>query len=209
MRRRQNEKISCINGIDRLHVDASSAQTAFAQRQQPRRRTRRSISSRLTEARLKVCQPTSLGSRSSRAFPMRHRLFRILGCNVAMYLDRTCSGNETAAHLGINDRLTIMFCAVSGPPLIMRLFGKGRVIHRDSDEFASLLDDRFDGNAARRAADDKARLRSGADILRLRRAVVRISGRAPGAGKASGTSHGVPRISIAVEQFNRGFRSLH
>ena len=79
--------------------------------------------------------------------PRSTDMFRILGDNAAMYLDRTGSGNETAAHLGINDRLTIMFCAVSGPPLIMRLFGKGRVIHRDSDEFASLLDARFDGNA--------------------------------------------------------------
>ncbi|TCQ99144.1 hypothetical protein EDF70_110131 [Neorhizobium sp. JUb45] len=79
--------------------------------------------------------------------PRSTDMFRILGDNAAMYLDRTGSGNETAAHLGINDRLTIMFCAVSGPPLIMRLFGKGRVIHRDSDEFASLLDERFDGNA--------------------------------------------------------------
>lgn len=79
--------------------------------------------------------------------PRSTDMFRILGDNAAMYLDRTGSGNETAAHLGINDRLTIMFCAVSGPPLIMRLFGKGRVIHRDSDEFASLLDERFDGKA--------------------------------------------------------------
>lgn len=79
--------------------------------------------------------------------PRSTDMFRILGDNAAMYLDRTGSGNETAAHLGIDDRLTIMFCAVSGPPLIMRLFGKGRVIHRDSNEFASLLHERFNGNA--------------------------------------------------------------
>ncbi len=79
--------------------------------------------------------------------PRSTDLFRILGDNSAMYLDRTGSGNETASHLRINDRLTIMFCAVAGPPLIMRLFGKGRVIHRDSEEFASLLRDEFD-NAA-------------------------------------------------------------
>ncbi len=77
---------------------------------------------------------------SRTATPSLHR-------GTAHVLHRTGSGNETAAHLGINDRLTIMFCAVSGPPLIMRLFGKGRVIRRDSDEFASLLDERFDGNA--------------------------------------------------------------
>ena len=32
-----------------------------------------------------------------------------------------------------------MFCAFSGPPRILRLYGRGRVIHRDSSEFAELL----------------------------------------------------------------------
>lgn len=44
------------------------------------------------------------------------------------YLDLTGSGNETAAHLGENGRLTLMFCSVEGAPLILRLYGKGRVI---------------------------------------------------------------------------------
>ncbi len=74
-------------------------------------------------------------------------MFRVLGDNAVMYLDRTGSGNETAAHLGINPRLTIMFCAVAGPPLIMRLYGEGRVIHRNSAEFASLLAEHYEGHA--------------------------------------------------------------
>ena len=78
--------------------------------------------------------------------PRSTDLFRVLGDNAAMYLDRSGSGNETAAHLRISDRLTIMFCAVSGPPLIMRLYGRGRVIHRDSDEFGSLLQEQFKGD---------------------------------------------------------------
>ena len=49
--------------------------------------------------------------------------FRLLGDNAACYLDRTGSGNETAAHLLADGRLTIMFCAVEGPPLILRLYG--------------------------------------------------------------------------------------
>ena len=79
--------------------------------------------------------------------PRSTDMFRILGDNAVLYLDRTGSGNETAAHLKIDSRLTIMFCAVAGPPLIMRLFGKGRVIHRDSEEFAGLLAQQFDGEA--------------------------------------------------------------
>jgi predicted pyridoxine 5'-phosphate oxidase superfamily flavin-nucleotide-binding protein len=56
--------------------------------------------------------------------PRSTDMFRVLGDNTVMYLDRTGSGNETAAHLRENGRLTIMFCAVAGPPLIMRLYGK-------------------------------------------------------------------------------------
>lgn len=79
--------------------------------------------------------------------PRSTDMFRVLGDNAVMYLDRTGSGNETAAHLGISSRLTIMFCAVAGPPLIMRLFGQGRVIHRNSAEFASLLAEHYEGHA--------------------------------------------------------------
>lgn len=79
--------------------------------------------------------------------PRSTDMFRVLGDNAVLYLDRTGSGNETAAHLKINGRLTIMFCAVAGPPLIMRLFGSGRIIRRDSTEFASLLTDQFKGTA--------------------------------------------------------------
>lgn len=37
-------------------------------------------------------------------------------------------------------RLTLMFCAVSGPPLILRLYGRGRSVQRDTPEFAELFD---------------------------------------------------------------------
>ncbi|WP_328517509.1 pyridoxamine 5'-phosphate oxidase family protein [Devosia rhodophyticola] len=79
--------------------------------------------------------------------PRSTDMFRVLDDNAVVYLDRTGSGNETAAHLKIDKRLTIMFCAVAGPPLIMRLYGCGRVIHRESREFAALVTERFNGNA--------------------------------------------------------------
>jgi hypothetical protein len=44
------------------------------------------------------------------------------------YLDLTGSGNETAAHLEENGRMTIMFCSFSEQPLILRLYGNGEVI---------------------------------------------------------------------------------
>jgi hypothetical protein len=37
-----------------------------------------------------------------------------------------------------------MFCAVDGPPLILRLYGRGRVIHRDEPDYAQLLAAHFD-----------------------------------------------------------------
>jgi hypothetical protein len=64
--------------------------------------------------------------------------FRVLGPNDVAYLDRTGSGNETAAHLRADGRMTIMFCAFEGPPRILRLYGQGRVVHRDTPEFAAL-----------------------------------------------------------------------
>lgn len=54
--------------------------------------------------------------------------FRILGDRRAGYLDLTGSGNETSAHLGQNGRITFMFCAFDGKPLIVRLYGRGQTV---------------------------------------------------------------------------------
>ena len=60
--------------------------------------------------------------------------FKVMGDNRVVWLNMTGSGNETAAHLIENDRMTIMFCAFEGSPMILRLFGHARVIHpRDSE----------------------------------------------------------------------------
>jgi len=75
--------------------------------------------------------------------PRSTDMLRVLGDNAVVYLDRTGSGNETAAHLLADGRLTIMFCAVEGPPQILRLYGKGRAIRRGSEEYARLLSDHF------------------------------------------------------------------
>jgi hypothetical protein len=46
------------------------------------------------------------------------------------WLNVTGSGNETSAHVQINPRMTIMFSAFEGKPLILRLYGKARVLHQ-------------------------------------------------------------------------------
>lgn len=71
--------------------------------------------------------------------------FRVIGDNAAIYLDRVGSGNETAAHLLADGRMTIMFCAFEKAPQILRLYGHGRAIHRDSAEYGELLAEWFDG----------------------------------------------------------------
>lgn len=59
---------------------------------------------------------------------------RVLDRNRVMWLNLTGSGNETAAHIRDLDRMTLMFCAFEDNPLILRLYGHARAIHRhDAD----------------------------------------------------------------------------
>ena len=65
--------------------------------------------------------------------------FRILGPNTVAYLDLTGSGIETVAHLHQSGRITILFCAFEGRPLIVRLYGRGRVVEPDDDSWDVLI----------------------------------------------------------------------
>lgn len=78
--------------------------------------------------------------------PRSTRDFRVLGPRGACYLDLTGSGNETAAHLLADGRLTIMFCAFDGPPKILRLYGMGVSHRHDSARFGELIDTHFGGD---------------------------------------------------------------
>ncbi|SDY79022.1 Pyridoxamine 5'-phosphate oxidase [Evansella caseinilytica] len=60
--------------------------------------------------------------------PKGYDSLRILSPTEVAYLDLTGSGNETSAHLKENGRITFMFVAFEGDPLILRLYGKGTVI---------------------------------------------------------------------------------
>lgn len=53
---------------------------------------------------------------------------KVLSPSRVAYLDLTGSGNETSAHLTENGRITFMFCAFSGRPRILRLYGRGKVV---------------------------------------------------------------------------------
>lgn len=64
---------------------------------------------------------------------------RILGPKTVAYLDLTGSGIETVAHVRENGRITLMFCAFEGRPLIVRLYGRGRVVEPGDGEWGELI----------------------------------------------------------------------
>ncbi len=64
---------------------------------------------------------------------------RVVGANRVIWLNLTGSGNETAAHLLEDDRITLMFCAFEGDPKILRLYGRARTIHPRDAQWPELL----------------------------------------------------------------------
>ena len=64
---------------------------------------------------------------------------RVLGPNRVIWLNGTGSGNESAAHLLISPRMTLMFCALAGKPLILRLYGTARAIHEGETGWSELI----------------------------------------------------------------------
>jgi len=56
--------------------------------------------------------------------------FRLINSNKIVWLNLTGSGNETAAHLQENNRMTILFCSFEEKPLILRLYGNASIYHK-------------------------------------------------------------------------------
>ena len=54
---------------------------------------------------------------------------RVLDAHTLAWLNLTGSGNESAAQVLQQPRMTVMFCAFDEPPLILRVYGTARVIH--------------------------------------------------------------------------------
>ena len=72
------------------------------------------------------------------------REFAVLDERTVAYVEQTGSGIETIAHLQENGRIVVMFCAMSGPPRIVRLHGEGHAVARGAEGF-SVLAGRFAG----------------------------------------------------------------
>ena len=56
--------------------------------------------------------------------------FKIISHHKLLWLNYFGSGNETAAHLLENKRMTIMFCSFNGKPNILRLYCKVKTIQK-------------------------------------------------------------------------------
>ena len=66
--------------------------------------------------------------------------FRVLDQNKIVWLNLTGSGNETAAHLLKNNRMTIMFCSFEKKPMILRLYGDAEIFHIRDNKFHEYID---------------------------------------------------------------------
>ena len=64
--------------------------------------------------------------------------FRIMDGNRVAWLNLTGSGNETAAHLLEDDRITVMFNSFDDEPLILRLYGRAVSVYPDEPEWEIL-----------------------------------------------------------------------
>jgi predicted pyridoxine 5'-phosphate oxidase superfamily flavin-nucleotide-binding protein len=70
--------------------------------------------------------------------PKGYRSLAVLAPDHLAYVDWPGSGNQTATHVAEHGRLTLMFCSFEKKPLIIRLYGRGRVLDRHGEDYAAL-----------------------------------------------------------------------
>lgn len=64
--------------------------------------------------------------------------FRVISPSKVAWLNLTGSGNETAAHVSENPRMTVMFCSFDKQPLILRLYGEATAHHITDERWNEL-----------------------------------------------------------------------
>ena len=74
---------------------------------------------------------------------------RVIGPNKLIWLNLTGSGNETAAHLLRNSRMTLMFCAFEGNPMILRVYGDAKIFHERDEQYHMYIEQFDDSPGAR------------------------------------------------------------
>lgn len=78
---------------------------------------------------------------------------RVLSSNRILWLNLTGSGNETAAHLALDGRITLMWCSFGARPLILRAYGTARACHRGDPDWPQLSAQLPDLPGARQIVD--------------------------------------------------------
>lgn len=78
---------------------------------------------------------------------------RVLSPRRIIWLNLTGSGNESAAHVLENGRMTLMWCAMEGKPLILRAYGTARAVHPGEPGFEKLAKQLPDHPGARQIFD--------------------------------------------------------
>ena len=60
---------------------------------------------------------------------------KVLDKNKVIWLNMGGSGNETEIQIADTNRMTLMFCAFEGGPLIVRLYGTAKSIRPENESF--------------------------------------------------------------------------
>ena len=81
---------------------------------------------------------TAIDTGSVNVSPKGMDSLRVLSPTRIIWLNVTGSGNESSAHVQMNPRMTLMFCAFEGAPLILRAYGEAKVIHKNDAEWQEL-----------------------------------------------------------------------
>ena len=74
---------------------------------------------------------------------------RVINGSIIRWLNLTGSGNETAAHVLENGRMTLMFCSFDKQPLILRVYGEAKMISPNDADWPNCLADFDFHNGAR------------------------------------------------------------
>ncbi len=78
---------------------------------------------------------------------------RVLSPSRILWLNLTGSGNETAAHLALDPRITLMWCSFTTRPIILRTYGTARAVHRGDADWQTLAAELPDQPGARQIID--------------------------------------------------------
>jgi len=70
--------------------------------------------------------------------PKGYDSLHVLGPRELVFVDMPGSGNQTASHVARGGRLTLMFAGFGAQATILRIYGRGRVLLRGSEEYDAL-----------------------------------------------------------------------